>query len=144
MNTRISGVGRPRALEPIELGEIQSQPEGLLTPKVRGLLKPGEEALSLPGSTELPNAVAPLTSILGTRLTVDNPAWSNDPVPGMRGLQKTLVTFSLQLEEGDRADLLNAIRLVENAVQMRLRLQQMRRSEAELQGQLQPEPRSEQ
>lgn len=115
-----------------ELSEIGSLPESLLVPKSRDLLKPGEAEVSLPPSLELPNAVAPLTQVLGTRLTIDNPAWSGDPVPSMRLLQKTLVARSLELEPDQRADLLVAIELVEKAVQMRLRWQQMRRSEAEM------------
>ena len=131
MNTRINRIGSPGALEPVETGDIHSVPETQLEPKSRLLLKPAEIALSLTSSTELPNAVAPLTAILGLRLTVDSPAWSGDPIPGMRMLQKTLLSVSLQQAQGDRTDLLKAIELVEKAVQMRLRWQQMRRSDAE-------------
>jgi hypothetical protein len=131
MSTRITGVGSPGAIEPIETGDIHSVPQTQLAPKSRLLLKPSEVAVSLPSSTELPNAVAPLTDILGHRLTVDSPAWSGDPIPNMRMLQKTLLSVSLQKEQGDRADLLTAIELVEKAVQMRLRWQQMRRSDVE-------------
>lgn len=125
-----SGITRTR--EPVELGEIASLPESILVPKSRDLLKPGEAAVSLPPPLELPNAVAPLTDILGTSLTVNNPAWSGDPVPSMRMLQKTLIARSLELEPEARGDLLRAIELVEQAVQMRLRWQQMRRSEIEM------------
>ncbi|HVK96019.1 MAG TPA: hypothetical protein VM571_14985 [Noviherbaspirillum sp.] len=131
-STRVTGINRPGGFDPVEVGEIHTLPESLVTPTPRALLKPGEEAVSLPPSNELPNAVAPLTNMLGAKLTVDSPAWSGDPVPGMRGLQKTLVGFSLQLEEHERGDLMTAIGLVEKAVQMRLRWQQMRRSEMEL------------
>ena len=137
MSTRINRVGTPGAIDPVELGDIHSVPETQLAPKSRLLLKPSEVAVSLPPSIELPNAVAPLTIILGARLTVDSPAWSGDPVPGMRMLQKTLLSFSLKQEQGERADLLTAIELVEKAVQMRLRWQQMRRSEVE--AQIEPE-----
>lgn len=134
MNARIARTGRagaPAQVEQIERGEIHGVQNAELESKSRLLLSPAEAALSLPPSTELPNAVAPLTEILGARLTVDNPAWSGDPVPGMRMLQKTLVEASLRMSEEVRPDLLNAISLVEKAVQMRLRWQQMRRSEAE-------------
>lgn len=131
MNARITRTGRAGAPAPIEHGEIHGVQSVELEPKSRLLLSPTEAALSLPPSTELPNAVAPLTAILGARLTVDNPAWSGDPVPGMRMLQKTLVEASLRMPEEARPDLLHAITLVEKAVQMRLRWQQMRRSEAE-------------
>lgn len=116
----------------IDLGDIHSLPESQLDPKPRPLLNPAEVEASLLPPTELPNSVAPLTSIIGPAMTVASPAWSGDPIPGMRMLQKTLVATSLQLKEGDRKDLLVAIELVEKAVQMRLRWQQMRRSEAEL------------
>lgn|GEM_PF-1763740 len=134
-----NGVNRTR--DSAELGEIASLPESVLIPKSRDLLNPGEAAVSLPPPLELPNAVAPLTNILGTRLTVDNPAWSGDPIPSMRLLQKTLIARSLELEPDARGDLLRAIELVEQAVQMRLRWQQMRRSEIEMlarQGESQP------
>ncbi len=131
MSARITRTGRIGPAEQAELGDIHSLPETQLAPKSRPLLKPSEVAISLPPSTELPNAVAPLTYLLGPRLTVDNPAWSGDPIPGMRMLQKTLLEASLQEKEGERADLLAAIELVEKAVQMRLRWQQMRRSETE-------------
>jgi hypothetical protein len=131
LNTRIARVGRSGAPEPIETGEIHSVAGVEAAPKSRLLLSESEAALSLPPSTELPNAVAPLTQILGRRLTVDSPAWSGDPVPGMRMLQRSLVATSLELPDGERADLMSAIELVEKAVQMRLRWQQMRRSEAE-------------
>lgn len=131
MNTRVTRIGRGGAPEPVETGEIHSLQGVELAPKSRLLLSPSEEALSLPPPAELPNAVAPLTGLIGARLTVDNPAWSGDPVPAMRLLQKTLVATSLELDDGDRGDLLRAIELVERAVQLRLRWQQMKRSDAE-------------
>jgi hypothetical protein len=131
LSTRITRVGSAGIAEPVELGDIHSVPETQLAPKSRLLLKPSEMAVSLPQSTELPNAIAPLTTILDPRLTVDSPAWSGDPIPGMRLLQKTLLSVSLQQAQEDRTDLLTAIELVEKAVQMRLRWQQMRRSEVE-------------
>lgn len=78
------------------------------------------------------DAFVPFADTLDTRLTVDNPAWSTDPVRGMRTLLKTMMAVSLHLDEGDREELQAAIELVEKAVQMRLRLQQMCRSEIEL------------
>lgn len=131
MSARITGAGRTGAIEHVETGDILSLPETQIEQKSRLLLNPSEVTVSLPASTELPNAVAPLTSIIGPRLTIDSPAWKDDPIPGMRMLQKTLVATSLQLGESDRKDLLVAIEMVEKAVQMRLRWQQMRRSDAE-------------
>lgn len=77
-------------------------------------------------------AIAPLTNFLGPLLTVANPVWRGDPVPGMRMLQKKLVAHALTLDEQDRAECMGAIATVENAVQLRLRWQQMRMTEAEL------------
>lgn len=139
MSARITGAGRGGAAERIDAGEIHSLHEAELAPRTRSLLKPAEEARSLPPATELKNAVAPLTEILGARLTTDSPAWSGDPIPAMRLLQKSLVAASLLLEDGRRADLLSAISLVEKAVQMRLRWQQMRRSDAEQPIEAEPE-----
>lgn len=131
MNTRISRSGHSGAVDQVEVDDIHALQGPQLAPKSRLVLSALEEALSLPPPAELPNAVAPLTEIIGARLTVDSPAWSGDPVPAMRLLQKTLVATSLELDDGERGDLLRAIELVEQAVQMRLRWQQMRRSEAE-------------
>jgi hypothetical protein len=129
LNARITGVGRGGALEHIETGEIHSLREPEPAPITR--LPNGPAAPASSPSIERPNAVAPLTAIIGAKLTTESPAWSGDPIPGMRLLQKTLVAASLELEQGERADLLTAIELVEKAVQMRLRWQQMRRSDAE-------------
>lgn len=131
MNARINRTGHAAPPVQVEQGDIHSVQGAELAPKSRLLLNPHEAALSLPPPAELPNAVEPLTGILGASLTIDNPAWSGDPVPGMRLLQKRLVEASLRMAEECRPDLLHAIALVEKAVQMRLRWQQMRRSEAE-------------
>jgi hypothetical protein len=96
-------------------------------------LLPGELEASLPSPADLPEgAVAPLTRFLGPLLTVANPAWVGDPVPRMRALQKALVAHSLTLAEDDRSSLMGAISVVETAVQWRLRWQQMRMTEAEM------------
>ncbi len=77
-------------------------------------------------------AIAPLTNFLGTLLTVANPVWMSDPVPGMRMLQKKLIAHALTLDEKDRSECMDAIAVVDNAVQLRLRWQQMRMTEEEL------------
>lgn len=112
-----------------DLGGVNSTP----TPSImRTQLLPGELEASLPSSADLPQGpVAPLTRFLGPLLTVANPAWVGDPVPRMRALQKRLVAHSLTLAEDDRSSLMEAISVVETAVQWRLRLQQMRMTEAE-------------
>lgn len=113
-------------------GELSDIPREPLEPLNRAQLLPGEEAASLP--PPIPQgAMIPLTRFLGPILTVANPAWIGDPVPHLRGLQKSLVAFSLTLAEGKRSELMAAINVVETAVQLRLRLQQMRMTEAEMQ-----------
>ncbi|MFC5474019.1 hypothetical protein [Paraherbaspirillum soli] len=76
--------------------------------------------------------LAPLTDFLGPLLTVANPAWSGDPVPRMRDLQKVLVAHSLTLDRAERGPCLAAISVVEHAVTLRLRLQQLRMSELDM------------
>lgn len=135
MNARIgmnpAGIGRSSRIDPTELAEIHSIPEKVTVLKPTETLKPGEKVASLLPDLALPSAVAPLTTILGKRLTSDNPVWSGDPIPNMRLLQKSLVVRSLELDADKRSDLLAAIELVEKSVQLRLRWQQMRRSEFE-------------
>lgn len=117
-----------------DLGEIHSfttgQPVQLVA---RPSLLPQEEVISLPPSlNSLPTPLAPLTRFLGPSLTVANPVWSGDPVPRLRALQKKLVEHSLTLAECDRSDFMAAITVVETAVRLRLRYQQMRMNEAEM------------
>ncbi|WP_211474745.1 hypothetical protein [Collimonas humicola] len=115
------------------LGELVEIPREQLQPLNRAQLLPGEEAASLPAAPEPQGAMIPLTRFLGPVLTVANPVWTGDPVPRMRSLQKSLVAFSLTLAEGERSELMSSINVVEGAVQLRLRLQQMRMTEAEMQ-----------
>lgn len=119
---------------PTDVGEIQSLPaQNPAQPIGRGQLLPEEEAVSLPPqSPETASPIAPLNRFLGPMLTVANPVWTGDPVPRMRGLQKTLVEHSLTLEQSDRSECMAAISVVESAVQLRLRFQQMRMSEADM------------
>lgn len=110
-----------------DIGEIGGVPDDLSTYAIsRAQLPPAIEAISLPSvNTQSNSAIAPLTEFLGPALSVDNAAWKGDPIPRMRALQKRLVEHSLALPENDRTDCMKAISVVENAVQMRLRLQQM-------------------
>lgn len=105
----------------------EAPPIGLLQ------LGPAEAKVSMPSEETVggKNPVSVLTKFFGPALTVNSPAWSGDPVHGMRGLQKRLVEHSLSLDEKDRAPCLAAISVVEDAVQWRLRLQQMRMNEVE-------------
>jgi hypothetical protein len=120
-----------------DVGEIHSVPaQNTAQSVVRENLLPEEEAVSLQrqAATTATQPIAPLNRYLGPSLTVANPVWSGDPVPRMRGLQKTLVEHSLSLEESDRSECMGAIQVVETAVQLRLRFQQMRISLAEMDG----------
>ncbi|NHZ91162.1 hypothetical protein F2P45_19380 [Massilia sp. CCM 8733] len=97
-----------------------------IVPVQRADLTPWEESASLaPDATAAQATLAPLTRFLGAALTVANPAWSRDPLPGLRALQKRLVDHALALDLADRADSMAAIVVVEEAVRLRLRLQQM-------------------
>jgi hypothetical protein len=135
---QISGVDSRRGLGTSrDVGELDNlQLETSFVPISRIQLLPGEEAASLLApSTATPYATAALTRFLGPVLTVANPAWSGDPVPRMRMLQKRLVEHSLTLPEDDRSECMGAIMVVEKAVKLRLRLQQMEMTLAELNAQ---------
>lgn len=121
------GVGRSEALAGEDYGEIAGPPAlDRSQPINRGDLTPWEESASLPTSAQAGGeTLAPLTRFLGAALTVANPAWSRDPLPGLRALQKRLVDYSLTLGAGERDDSMAAIIVVEEAVRLRLRLQQM-------------------
>ena len=119
---------------PADAVGIYSIPEPLDAAEV-GLLQlaPAEAKLSMPSDQRISGGgqLAALTRFIGEALTVASPAWSGDPVPAMRSLQKKLVAHSLTLNEKDRAPCLAAIAVVEDAVQWRLRLQQMRMNDVE-------------
>jgi hypothetical protein len=119
--------------EVAEYADIHSIPLPQAPQRARPTLLPEEAAVSLPEPDNVPTVeIQMLNRMLGPALTVENPVWSGDPIPRMRALQKALVEHSLSLPEGDRSDCLDAITLVEKAVQLRLRWLQMRRSDAEL------------
>lgn len=77
-------------------------------------------------------AIAPLTQFLGPTLTFDNPAWKDDSLMGMRMLQKKLIACALALPEDERGECMGAISVVEGDVRLRLRWQQMRMTEEEM------------
>ncbi len=131
-STMHSAVERSRLLDVGELVEISGLTEVDPVIKSRPYLLAEEEEASLP-----PEGLAPdptmliLNQILGPNCTVDNPAWMGDPVPRMRSLQKKIVEHALTLPDVERSSCMEGIRVVEMAVQWRLRWLQMRRSEAE-------------
>lgn len=103
-------------------------------------LLPVEQEVSLPPTEILVDVVlVVLGRILGPRLSSDNPAWSGNPVPRMRSLQKKLAEHALRLDEAERGPCMRAIRMVNQAIEWRLRWDHMRRSEAERKFNLQDE-----
>lgn len=133
-------VRRGGAGAPVDSVGIYSIPEQFDSPSVSLLqLEPAEARLSMPPERSDSDAgpISALTSFIGDALTVANPAWSGDPVHTMRGLQKRLLEHSLTLDEEQRGPCLAAIAVVEDAVQWRLRLQQMRMNEVEREIELQ-------
>jgi hypothetical protein len=123
-----------------DLAEIHSVPDVPAVLKSLPDLLPVEQEVSLPPS-ELPAdaTLVMLGGILGPRLSSDSPAWSGNPVPRMRSLQKLLVEHSLRLAEAERGPSLRAILMVNQAIDWRLRWHQMRRSDAERMFNLQDE-----
>ncbi|NRR30404.1 hypothetical protein HSX11_09395 [Oxalobacteraceae bacterium] len=118
----------------VDAGEIHSpSSQPARAQIVRVELLPEEQAISLPAPVAAPGPIAPLTRLLGPLLTVANPAWSGDPLPRFRALQKCLVEHALGLEPDQRGACMEAMVVVESAVRLRLRLQQMRASDAEQQ-----------
>ncbi len=101
---------------------IQLEPNQVLSSD----LSSREQSLSLKlrGASNSDTA-AELTRWLGNALTTRNNAWSRDPLPDLRALQKLLLAKSLATEGQPRADCLAAIRVVEMNVQWRLRMLQM-------------------
>jgi hypothetical protein len=135
LNVRAAGPSgiRTGGSPPVDVADISSH-GGEDAHEVKALtdLLPAEQALSLPPpASATPGPHEPLTRFLGPLLTVANPAWSGDPVPRLRALQKMLVECSLALDKDDRRECMAALSVVETAVQLRLRFQQMRMTEAE-------------
>jgi hypothetical protein len=115
-----------------DAGEIHSLAPTLPTPKSRPLLHPGEEAVSLPPpALGADPKLVMLAQAVGPALSFDNPVWRGNPVPSLRGLQKLLIEQALKHPQEERGPGLRAVQVVEQAVQLRLRWQHMRRSDAE-------------
>ena len=97
------------------------------------LLEPNEAAASFnPALRRIKSGIEPLTQLLGVALTAGNPAWTGDPVPKMRALQKKLLEQGMALADDKRGVLLSAISVVEGNIQLRLRLYQHHMSELQL------------
>lgn len=129
------GVGRAGAGYSGDVADIPNAgDQSFQHPVLREQLSPEQQVLSLPQRDASRPMVAPLTRHLGPQLTVANPVWIGDPIPRLRGLQKLLIEHSLATPEADRPEFMDAISVVERAVQLRLRLQQMHMNELEPDG----------
>ena len=96
-------------------------------------LAPTEAAASFnPTSRRIKSGIEPLTQFLGIALTSGNPAWTGDPVPKMRALQKKLLEQGMALSGEPRGVMLSAISVVEENIQLRLRLYQHHMAELQL------------
>lgn len=76
--------------------------------------------------------VETLTTSLGLPLTAGSVAWSGDPVPKMRALQKKFLEYGMTCDGEERERALAAISVVEKNVQLRLRLHQLHMSDLQL------------
>ncbi|WUR13071.1 hypothetical protein E7V67_025840 [[Empedobacter] haloabium] len=124
------GVGGA-GLDAAEFAEIHSLQTELLAPKTHAALQPEEEALSLPPPELLDPKMEMLGRVLGSPLTSDNPVWRGNAIPRLRALQKALIADSLTRERDDRGTGLDAVRVLERHIRLRLRWQQMARSDNE-------------
>ena len=127
---------KPSGLRPSpDIGELGSAQTvgGHYVPRTRVELSPGEEAASLPPSWRTYGIpFQSLNEYLGPLMTIANPAWGSEALAGMRALQRRLIAHSLTREDDERPSLMAAISAVEDAVQMRLRLEQMQMAEEDL------------
>lgn len=121
------GVG----IDAAEFAEIHSLQTELLAPKTHAALQPEEEALSLPPPDPLDPKMEVLGRVLGSAVTADNPVWRGNAIPRLRALQKALIAHSLTRERDDRRIGLDAVRVLEQNIRLRLRWQQMARSDNE-------------
>ena len=115
-------------------GEIHPVGVPVLIPNVSvSALEPTEAAASFnPSTRRIKSGIEPLTQFLGVALTAGNPAWTGDPVPKMRALQKKLLEQGMALSGESRGVLLSAISVVEGNIQLRRRLYQHHMAEQQL------------
>lgn len=132
INNQTSAIDLARLRGIDDLAEIHSVPDVPALRKALPELLPVEQEVSLPPSAiPVDPTLAVLNRILGPQLSSDSPAWSGNPVPRMRSLQKKLIEHSLGLPESERGPCMGAILRVNQAIDWRLRWNQMRRSDAE-------------
>lgn len=132
----VSRAGAPGSISPIalEVGEIVTQSPILAAPNISASqLKEYERDASLhPVGRRDKRGIETLTSLLGLSLTAGSAAWSGDPIPKMRSLQKGLLAFGMTRDGADRKKALEAISVVEKNIQWRLRLHQLHMSDLQL------------
>ena len=132
INTRLNDAASLGLHGLADAGEIHSLAPSLQSVTSRPLLLPAEEALSLPPPVlSADPKLEMLAQAVGPELSFDNPVWRGNPLPSLRGLQKMLIDQALKRPLEEREPALRAVQVVETAVQLRLRWQQMRRSDAE-------------
>ena len=132
----IGRTGQPNGGFPLSTDGGEIHPVGV-PPLVANIsvsgLEPIEAAASFnPTLRRIKSGIEPLTQFLGVALTAGNPAWTGDPVPKMRALQKKLLEQGMALSGEKRGVMLSAIAVVEGNIQLRLRLYQHHMAELQL------------
>ncbi len=132
----ISRTAAPGNISPIalEIGEIFTHAPDTSSSNISASqLKEYEREASInPVGRRAGRGIETLTSLLGLSLTAGSVAWSGDPVPKMRALQKKFLEFGMTCEGEDRQRALAAISVVEKNIQWRLRLHQLHMSDLQL------------
>lgn len=93
---------------------------------------PAEPAAAADATPTIGDRVA---QSLGLALTRHNPVWTHLAIPSLRSLQQRLLEHGLANPGAERAQVLQAVKVVEGQVQLRLRFEQMEGVEA-----LEPRP----
>ena len=132
----VSRTGASSNISPIalDIGEIFTPTPDLSSSNISpSQLKDYERDASInPVGRRAGRGIETLTALLGLPLTAGSVAWSGDPVPKMRSLQKKFLEFGMASEGDDRKRALAAISVVEKNIQWRLRLHQLHMSDLQL------------
>jgi hypothetical protein len=132
----VSRTGAAGKISPValDIGEIYTPSAELSSSNISASqLKDYERDASMnPVGRRVGRGVEMLTALLGLPLTAGSIAWSGDPVPKMRSLQKKFLEFGMASEGEDRKRALAAISVVEKNIQWRLRLHQLHMSDLQL------------
>ncbi|MFT5589531.1 MAG: hypothetical protein ACI9ZF_001706 [Bradyrhizobium sp.] len=132
----VARTGASSKVSPIalDIGEIFTSSPDLASSNISASqLKEIERDASIsPAGQRVGRGVETLTSLLGLSLTAGSVAWSGDPIPKMRALQKKFLEFGMTREGEERRRALSAISVVEKNIQWRLRLHQLHMSDLQL------------